>query len=477
MPRTISIHFNLNYEQPELDFVDAPISTDLPIFIDPYALSVREDLWSLECNQAILTFFEAAIRCIREKDHARGRSLLNGLREPNETHFGLSRGKSQGRGVSGKQALNLYEQLRRSRAAKTGLFSELSDFDLFVAGIGHDKISDITTNIVRRQLIGYTQEQCRLHKIPMRNVASGRLWNSASARWEEEYVELPVVRGNRLILVPKASVRWSLSFSPEKYYNHFVLNYLQEENLRTSSPLIEVLKSGHRRVTKQSLKTRYPFSKEFLAEFSANHSGVLKRYKEQLGIPGEISDAELIDGFDERAFARALRDTLAQIQPGPDHATTYHHLMAGILEFMFYPDLIIPVLEFEILEGRKRIDIKFTNSARDGFFFRRRTDPGARAINVYVECKNYSHELGNEELDQMAGRFSPVRGRFGLIVARSFADRERFKKRCRDTAVDNRGFIIALVDEDVSLILELIAHGKREQISRFLEERYQELIA
>jgi len=79
--------------------------------------------------------------------------LLNGLSEPNETHLGLSSGRPQGRGVSGKQAFDLYRHLTRSRAAASGLLSELADCDLFIEGIGPDKISDISTNIIRRELI------------------------------------------------------------------------------------------------------------------------------------------------------------------------------------------------------------------------------------------------------------------------------------------------------------------------------------
>ena len=79
----------------------------------------------------------------------------------------------------------------------------------------------------------------------------------------------------------------------------------------------------------------------------------------------------------------------------------------GVLEFIFYPDLIYPQSEFPIHQGRKVIDIKFTNAAREGFFFGARLNLGTRAINVFIECKNYSHDPTNPELDQLAGRFAP----------------------------------------------------------------------
>jgi hypothetical protein len=366
--------------------------------------------------------------------------------------------------------------LRRSRAAASGLLSELADCDLFIEGIGPDKISDISTNIIRRELIVYTQ--CRLHSIPVRkDVSSGRLWSAAKQRWEYEYVELPVVHGEKLLLVPKASVRWNLAFSPQDYYRGFVLDYLQAEHLKQGTALVETLRQGRRRVTKKSVEAQYPFSKGFLEEFSEKHPEVLREYKKRLQLPPELSNEDLDDSFDREVFASVLIDKLKEIPAGQEHAHTFHSLILGVLEFVFYPLLIYPQLEFPINMGRKRIDIKFTNNAKAGFFFRRRLDPAIRAINVFVECKNYTHELANPELDQISGRFSPNRGRSGFIVARKFENRDKFVLSCRDTAQDDRGFIIALVDQDILELLTMVSANRVDEIDRFLEVRFNELIA
>ena len=110
--------------------------------------------------------------------------------------------------------------------------AELSDCELMVEGIGDDKISDITTNILRKMLIEYTQEQCQLHGIAMRRVASGRLWDQERRLWTQGYTELPVVGGRKILLVPKESVRWRMSLTPHEYYNNFVLEFLQAEHLK-----------------------------------------------------------------------------------------------------------------------------------------------------------------------------------------------------------------------------------------------------
>jgi hypothetical protein len=276
--------------------------------------------------------------------------------------------------------------------------------------------------------------------------------------------------------VPKASVRWSLAFSHQEYYNKFVLEFLQAENLRQDTALVEILRNGRRRVTKKSLMEVHPLAKTFLAEFSEQNPQVLENYKRILSVSNGLRNSELDEELDEPAFAQALIDSLAQINPGNATATQFHSFMVGTLEFIFYPDLIYPVREDEINEGRKRIDISYTNNASTGFFFRRRTESRANASKVMVECKNYQKEMANPELDQLAGRFSDTRGRLGFLIGRSFDNRHRFIARCRDTAKANNGFIIALVDRDIGSFLSLIKDNQRAMLDRELERRFAELI-
>ena len=143
---------------------------------------------------------------------------------------------------------------------------ELAECDLFVPGIGSDKISDITTNIIRRPLIEYTQQQCALHGIPLLgSFPSGRFWDVDSSAWRQEYVPLPVFAQKRLILVPKYTVRRNMALNSQEFYSHHILNFIQEEELRRGSPFVRVLKNGERRPpTKKSLRERFPFSKDFL---------------------------------------------------------------------------------------------------------------------------------------------------------------------------------------------------------------------
>ncbi|HLM80661.1 MAG TPA: hypothetical protein VK302_08510 [Terriglobales bacterium] len=50
-------------------------------------------------------------------------------------------------------------------------------------------------------------------------------------QWESRYVDLPVFRGKPVLLVPKNIVRYDPAYKHGEYYQHFVLNYLQVEEL------------------------------------------------------------------------------------------------------------------------------------------------------------------------------------------------------------------------------------------------------
>ena len=149
----------------------------------------------------------------------------------------------------------------------------------------------------------------------------------------------------------------------------------------------------------------------------------------------------------------------------------------GALTFLFFPDLITPIKEREIDQGRKRIDIAYKNAAREGFFDMALRSPQLRAIEVPVECKNYQQEVANPELDQLTGRFSHVRGFRGLLCCRTFDDKDRFIERCKDAAVHRGHYVLVFDDADLTLMLENVSRGRRQDNDGFLRRRFAELTA
>lgn len=479
-----SEYFNLDKKQNELDFVDIPIDTDIALFIDPFVLAKREDELSIEASQVVSSFFQEVITLIRSGDDAVAQRMLAKLNEPNATHFGLSTEKPKGRGVGGKQSIDLFSSLKASRAVQTGFINDIQDCELVIPGIGHDKISDVVTNLMKILLIGYTREQCELHGIPVRRVASGSFWNAVDREWDDTYVDLPIVNHDdeetKVILVPKAIARYDLEFNHTKYYNGFVLEFLQRLHIRQNSGLVHILKNQSRKVYKKDLSSRpeYKLTKEFLYSFSNENPQVLQDYKQHLDTkevrPIRDEAIEKRQHQPQHINAADLIEKLRNVPPGNAAASQYHDLIKGILTCVFYPNLINPKKEEEIHDGRKRIDISFSNAATSGFFFE--VSNHAPCIKVFFECKNYSKEIANPELDQIAGRFSPRRGKLGFVICRSLQDKELFVQRCRDTADDDRGFILILDDSDIITLLGMKSMSQETEINDFLRQKLDRLI-
>jgi hypothetical protein len=274
---SFSQHFGLGKSQVELDFVDVLIDSDIPLFIDPFAISKRPDRWSQRCHQAIMSFFDRAINAIRAGDTDTALQLFRYLQEPNETRLGLSTGRPRGAGIGLDQSRLLLDALAQSSAVQTGFLTTLEEAELMVEGIGRDKISDLTTNITRGLLAEYTKEQCLLHAIPIHPVPLGPYYSVESGYWVSDYFDLPIAEGQPILLVPKVIVRFDPAYQHQKYYRQFVLSYLQAEHLDANTSLVRTFKNGSRRVYKKDIEAIFPGTKENLFRFSREHPEVLQQ--------------------------------------------------------------------------------------------------------------------------------------------------------------------------------------------------------
>jgi len=456
-----SEYFQLNKKQEELDFVDIPIDGgDLKLFIDPYAISIRKDIWSQKANSIIVDFFNEIVQLIRDEKNRNALDLLSNLREPNETHLGYSKHKSRGSGIGGQTAKNLHKALSESSAVKTGFLSKLEETELMVDGISHDRISDLTTNVIKQQLIEYTISQCELLHIPLSDVPVSNILNTNDMQWESAFRKLPIVNNSKILLVPKIIARHNMSYDSQDYYNNIVLNFLQTEHIRKGSSLVKTLKNGKRRVTKKILKAIFPKTKNYLFDISKENPELLKQYQDILNKKFRVEES-LMDEAEQKYTSGVLSDRLKQIIVGHTHASNYHSLMIGICEFIFYPSLTRPRKEYEIHEGRKRIDIFMDNSAIGGFFKQLSSLKEINPISVIIECKNYRDEINNPEIDQLSGRFGYYRGNVGISLSRSFENKTKIFKRCKDTLNDGRGLILPMEDRDVFEMLDNIRAGDR----------------
>jgi len=479
----VSEYYTLGLTQPSLDFVDVRLDTDVPLFLDPTALHLLDTEWGARCRSLIHNYFSLVLECISNGEHNKAKRLLASLGEPNETHLGLSKSRSRGHGMGTGLADKMWQALTASGAVNTGLITDLEDTALMIDGIASDVISDIVTNIIREPLLEYTIEMCNQHGIPLQLRRTRKIWNAQGKKWEQKDMLQPIVDGQRLMLVPKAIVRKSISYDAGQYYGKYLLEQLQEEDM--ADGLIRILKNGeHRPPTKKSIKERFTVGengkineKEQNRNLTPQRLDVLGRYKEEINENPKpaLSHNEIAEQEDTPApdWDKLLQDLL-DVEPGRDEVKKYEKAVQALFDALFYPWLMFPLPQTRLNNGRKIVDITYTNVAQDDFFqWVKSIYP---AGYIFVECKNYSTDVGNPELDQLAGRFSPSRGKVGILISRKIANRANVTQSCRDTANDQRGFIIALDDDDLKELVDAVKNKPEGERLNLLRQRFNELV-
>jgi hypothetical protein len=475
----VSEYFNLNKTQPFLDFVDVPLDTDLAVFLEPNAINSLDSPWGHELSSLLKSFFSTVLRLIKEGNHDKAQQLLSSLNESNEFHLGYSKGKSRGHGFGLGSAENVWGALTQTGAAVTGLLEDLEDTALLIEGIGTDMISDAISNILRGPLLKYTQDMCNYYGIPLTpDVASGPVWNPQDERWEEYLIPQPITDFGRVTLVPKILVRHRLTYDSGHYYRHYMLPVMQSEHIKAHSPLVEMLSNDRVRVTKKALYEKYGKSKLAVVEQTCLRPHILAQYKDEMSKSptrplsveqfAEVEKSELPD-------LDTLVTKLQGLDTGRDCAGEYENLIEEIFSIIFYPSLCNPKREHKIHSGRKRVDITYTNEAKESFFyFLLMHYPCAF---IFVECKNYGKKVSNPEMDQLAGRFSPSRGKVGLMVCRIIENKDTLMARCKDAVADDRGYMLALDDDDIITLIKDYQDNEGEPKLDLLHKLWNELVS
>ncbi len=475
-PTTLAEHFRLNKSQDDLDFLDVYANQDMPLFLDPYGISAMDSMWAIECETQIASYFQFLIDSIRGGDKKTIEKLLGALHEVNEVSLGYSSNQPEGRGIGPKQAKEIREAFENSAAAKSGDIKDIADCALLIPGINRDKISDITSNILKRELIEYTQKQCKLHSIPMKRVAVNNAFDHTTFKFTSFYTELPVINGKAKILLPLSSVRQDPQLSKDKYYRNFVLEYLKAEHSHAGDSLASVLKNGTIKVYIADLKSKYPMGTDFLYQFSKAHPQILEKYKYELRRTAGTATKPVLATKNKALTANERIQILSDIKVGNKDATNFHKISFDNLINIFGVRFSNPIGEYQINEGRKRIDIVFNNADKHGFFHQLNALHHIQCPKIFVECKNYGSEIGNPEIDQLQGRFSNQRGRFGILLCRSINDNATMIQRCKDVLHSGHSYIIVLDDNDIKSLLRFREAGDEIKIDDFMSKKLDKLI-
>jgi hypothetical protein len=435
--------------QYQLDFVIPRIGIDLPLGIDPFLLFKSRDSEYRRLHTLLIATFNAGIAAIREGNTDEAHRLFD-FPEVSAIGLGYTQGGKRGSGVGSYLAGLIIDTLEASPALQQRGVRHVEEMQLLSAGIGPDRVSDITANVLKRFLIEYTQRQCRIWNVETaKHVPVSHIFNHLSKEWEDAFEDLPIspINGAPILFVPRRIVR----VLPWINYDDFVRS---EFNAYLKARRDQIKKSSTQAKTDVVTVTRRDIS-------------LVDRYVKAREAQG--GDARpTLDYIDEDLCRESerLKEQLAAIAIGRSEAERYQHLVLEIMNFLFSPELIDGQPEIRTIDGTERRDIIFTNDSDESFWEYVRNEYG---IILMFETKN-TEELDTDAINQTATYLGVRIGGLGVIVTRR-PPKDSIIKKIMTVFNDGRKVILTLCDDQLRELLDLRCQGGSP--TRWMQKHYR----
>lgn len=283
-----SFIFGLENKQNQLDFVDINLlKKDNLLFIDPRLIAYNNDKISIAMDKYLRKYWSALIREIKTGNISNTFKLMRGLAEPKETHLGFSEKKQSGNSMGNKLKPKFIKELITLVNTKNGHLTNLEDIEFFIDKVGEDRISDITTKIVKQILIDFTISECKKYNIETKVVMQKDIWNYETGEWEKKLIGLPIFDNKPIILIPKNIVR--LKGGSKNIVSCFYRFAIREYVLNDNSILQKISPTGKdgKHLIKD-VKNQFPNSKETLNTWNNQFPKLMVDFKSEY-LPEKIS--------------------------------------------------------------------------------------------------------------------------------------------------------------------------------------------
>lgn len=213
----------------EDDWFDPHLTIDTKLFIDPLLLLEAGGDWAQAHAELIAHFVHCyglvAKATTPTSVSAKAARRLLTFPEPYELGLGYTASGTRGSGSGDRFAARMADGIAVAIAAGLDQPEHIEEIGILNEGIGADRISDATANVIKARLIAYTQAVARRHEIPLEThkVRNARVSLDA-ARWHDEAVELPTnpVTQRPIILVPEFLLNGLPTLNADDWFNsHF----------------------------------------------------------------------------------------------------------------------------------------------------------------------------------------------------------------------------------------------------------------
>jgi len=229
-----SRHFGIEKTESE-DWFDPILDHDTKLFIDPFLIFASSHPGFQGGHAKIIDFFNRAFELAAE---SRGLSYTTQYRkllsmilfpEVSELCLGYVSSGTSGAGTGTGFSRVIAAGILHSISVGITQVDHFEEIGLLHEGIGCDRISDISANLLREELVQYTQQICKQYGIPTRRVKSLR-FNFDYLRWNPLVTELPwnPYEQKPILLVPHEFLRDLPTINADEFFEYLWYNKNQQ---------------------------------------------------------------------------------------------------------------------------------------------------------------------------------------------------------------------------------------------------------
>lgn len=431
-------HHGVHVPQHELGFAIPFLSEDIPLYVDPFLLWKSPSMQDSGLHQILLAGFNNIGSLFQHGDEGEAVEQLILASECDEVGLGNSSTRKGKRiGVAkAKEVLSLFKQIPFYRDHG---FRHFEEIQLFVEGIGKDRISDIACSFLKSHLIDYTHQECTTLNIPMHHVSVPGVYHPGKKCFEtvEAHVPIHPETGKPLLIVPKHWLRHVPWISYDGYF-------------KESCPQDDIAHEGEE-LTRLGVLT-----------YNRENFGIVDSYiRERERTADDCKIDPLFKQLPVLSARRKLNE-IKKLPTGKENGADqkYEKAIGELLPTLLYPHLDFAQEQARTDSGVSIRDLIFYNSRTHDFLREIMTDFEARQITF--EMKNVA-EINREHVDQLNRYLHDELGRFGVFVTR-----HPLKKARQQATIDlwsgQRKAIVCLTDSDIEQMVEVFDSKQRHPI-------------
>jgi hypothetical protein len=370
--------------------------------------------------------------------------------EPNEVRLGYTAHGTSGSGIGRVHAAAIAAMLESNPDLLSRGLRHVEELQLYSVDVGADRLSDLAVNVLKQELVEYTQRQATIWGVPLQSsVGLAHAWDHSALEWVDLVADLPVdpETSSPIVLVPRRVLRRLPWINYEDFRDHHLFSYLP------SRAAGELSKGG--------------VQKRRVVELTRRDLTLVNLYvdaKEETSDLAEPVDLDERDKSEIDAQADDFEAMLSGVATGEAAAHEYENLVLRILNSALGPDLIDGRPQQRTYEGTQIRDLIFVNDSDHSFWqFMRQQHAG---LLVVFEVKN-KDALTPADLNQLHAYLGDSTGYLGFVVSRQgFAKSDSKRAFALYNKRVPRSVILSLSDQDLVELVRWrkVANGPTERI-------------